>query len=687
MTKRVIGSVFFGIWLGCFTAAAQLPPDVMVDKYLLEAKMLSDEKDHKGALEAMDRILALQKEHDLTLPEAFPFQYAQTALAAGSVQAAIESVNRYLSAAGREGKHYREALELLLKAERSLRESAPDPVGTGTAKPDIGQQSQAVSPSPPAAEGTSKVQPVVDCRQWSTEEYFKTATVERVTTCLAAGADPMARGEWQKTPLHHAARHNENAAVIKALLRAGANPKARDDNRLTPLHYAAARIENPAVIEALLKGGADPKARDNVWGNTPLHWVASNNENPDVAKALLVAGGDQKKQLKQRNGDGWMPLHLAAGQNQNPEVIELLLNAGADLNATDKTFARTHISSKWMPLHVAARSNENPAVIETLLRAGADPVARDDEKNTPLHLAAKDNKNPAVIEALLAAGADLAAVNKAGRTPLSLANEHNKNPSVRQALLAAGAERVEKQMADARKRQKASSGPSFLDFAIGTAAGVAIAAAGGGTEEAVEAGTVFAEGAISGQSPVGSSGVGVSTASANPGGSSGDFAEALGNLENSCGERFRSAFSEQNHGRFYCLDAFARHCALKKGHNQQQLDALRHDFEVLRSQGQESGCPYFGVFGVTYAPGFEREAIDRAEKETRKAQEEEQRRLDEQARQTDQKGKRLKEENNARVLASDCDCISKDERDGELACLDGFVGLTESLCNVRFRRR
>ena len=40
------------------------------------------EKDHKGALETMDRIVALQKEHSLTLPEEFPFQYAKAALAA-----------------------------------------------------------------------------------------------------------------------------------------------------------------------------------------------------------------------------------------------------------------------------------------------------------------------------------------------------------------------------------------------------------------------------------------------------------------------------------------------------------------------------------------------------------------------------------------------------------------------------
>ena len=93
MTKGALGSICVAVWLGCFTAAAvQLPPDMMVDKYLLQAQMLREEKDHKGALEAMSRIVALQKEHDLTLPEAFPFQYAQTALAAGLVQAAIESV-------------------------------------------------------------------------------------------------------------------------------------------------------------------------------------------------------------------------------------------------------------------------------------------------------------------------------------------------------------------------------------------------------------------------------------------------------------------------------------------------------------------------------------------------------------------------------------------------------------------
>ena len=117
--------------------AGQLPPEVRLDEYLLEAEMLSEENDQKGALEAMERIVALRKEHGLTLPEEFPFQYAQTALAAGSYQAAIDSVNRYLSVVGRGGQHYREALAVLVKSRRALR--TPSGVGVGATPTDASQ--------------------------------------------------------------------------------------------------------------------------------------------------------------------------------------------------------------------------------------------------------------------------------------------------------------------------------------------------------------------------------------------------------------------------------------------------------------------------------------------------------------------------------------------------------------------
>ena len=74
-------------------------------------------------------------------------------------------------------------------------------------------------------------------------------------------------------------------------------------------------------------------------------------------------------------------------------------------------------------------------------------------------------------------------------------------------------------------------------------------------------------------------------------GSAGNPNDALRNVENMCGETYRSSFSANDHYRFHCLDAFGRYCALKQGHNQQQFDALKYDFEVLRSVGAESRCP------------------------------------------------------------------------------------------------
>ena len=493
MTKRVIGRVVLGVWLGCFAAAAaQLPPDVMVDKYLLEARILSEEKNHKGALEAMDRIVALEKEHGLMLPESFSFQYAQTALAAGAVQAAIDSANRYLSAAGREGKHYREALELLVKAERNLQE----PAGTGTAKPQIEPQPQAVSPSPPVSDGVTEVQSVPDCRQWNSREYFRKATVESVTACLQAGADLKARDDSGFEPLHRAAARTDHPEVIKALLTSGADLKARslveevgqleagdmvrqngayqDTYSYSHVYSAVQRIvvelqsqdfdshlvvESPSGKRFSRNDNQEDKRQSLITllldktgkykimvsstssgetgryslriGNeqTPLHVAAWRNENPAVIETLLQAGADLMAQTKDKS----TPLHLAAWRNENPAVIETLLKAGADLKAQD-TFTFT-------PLHLAASRNENPAVIETLLKAGADLMAQTKDKWTPLHLAASRNENPAVIETLLKAGADLMAQTKDKWTaPAPCGRSRNENPAVIETLLKAGAD-------------------------------------------------------------------------------------------------------------------------------------------------------------------------------------------------------------------------------------------------------
>ncbi len=115
---RVIESVFLVIFCGHFMAGAtELPPEIMADRYLVRAERLMEEKDYEAALDMMGKIVALQKEHDLTLPDEFHFKYAQVAFSAGLIKDAVESLNKYLSLAGKAGAFYREALELLDEAQ------------------------------------------------------------------------------------------------------------------------------------------------------------------------------------------------------------------------------------------------------------------------------------------------------------------------------------------------------------------------------------------------------------------------------------------------------------------------------------------------------------------------------------------------------------------------------------------
>ncbi len=116
--REILRSFFIVALLGFFTAAsAQLPPKIMADKHLIHAEQLYAAKDYAEAFEVMEKILALQKEHSLTLSDEFHFKYAQVALAADSTQIALEAMTRYLSATGEEGEFYKEALALMLKAE------------------------------------------------------------------------------------------------------------------------------------------------------------------------------------------------------------------------------------------------------------------------------------------------------------------------------------------------------------------------------------------------------------------------------------------------------------------------------------------------------------------------------------------------------------------------------------------
>ena len=112
-TKTWIAAAVFA----AAAAALQLPPDMQADRYLLQAEEQIEKRNFAAAKQSLDRILALQDQHGLELPAEFFFRYAEVLQRLGLFDEAIESVTKYLTLAGRDGEHYREALRLLNSAE------------------------------------------------------------------------------------------------------------------------------------------------------------------------------------------------------------------------------------------------------------------------------------------------------------------------------------------------------------------------------------------------------------------------------------------------------------------------------------------------------------------------------------------------------------------------------------------
>ena len=121
--REVIKSFFIVILLGFFTvASARLPPEIMADKHLIHAEQLIKKRDYVSAFKVMKKVVALQKAHNLTLPNEFFFEYAQVALKVFEPQTARDAVKQYLvylAIAGNKGQFYKEALALLNKAEQA----------------------------------------------------------------------------------------------------------------------------------------------------------------------------------------------------------------------------------------------------------------------------------------------------------------------------------------------------------------------------------------------------------------------------------------------------------------------------------------------------------------------------------------------------------------------------------------
>ena len=70
------------------------------------------------------------------------------------------------------------------------------------------------------------------------------------------GADINAKDIRDSTPLHFAARYNENSEVLAVLIENGADINAEDEYGRTPLKVAKKAKANSEVIAFLVKNGA-----------------------------------------------------------------------------------------------------------------------------------------------------------------------------------------------------------------------------------------------------------------------------------------------------------------------------------------------------------------------------------------------------------------------------------------------
>ena len=105
------------------SAAEELPPEVQVNRLLVQAEREIADGEHWSAVVTFERILDLCEEHGLEIPAEFWFRQAGVLQGAGLHERAIGASTRYLQEAGREGEHYRAALEILDAAEVGLAEA------------------------------------------------------------------------------------------------------------------------------------------------------------------------------------------------------------------------------------------------------------------------------------------------------------------------------------------------------------------------------------------------------------------------------------------------------------------------------------------------------------------------------------------------------------------------------------
>lgn len=104
------------LWIGWVGVCWALPPEIEADRLLLKAKESMNNQDFRGARVCLDKIFQLRLK---STPIDLRFFLGKALIKEFAFDQGSKELNTYLSQAGKQGKFYKEALELINESEES----------------------------------------------------------------------------------------------------------------------------------------------------------------------------------------------------------------------------------------------------------------------------------------------------------------------------------------------------------------------------------------------------------------------------------------------------------------------------------------------------------------------------------------------------------------------------------------
>ena len=286
--------------LTAVTGAAQLPPQVELDRLLLRAEQRIEEERYEEAVVALEEAGRLADAEGLELPHRIWFRRASLAMALERPAEAVKFVTRYLRGADRDTGNYQDALELIERAEAEV------------ARREVVER---VRPSPEslckknqdAAECWIEIKR--DCWLWNGDKTNLTA-VEGSGGCVKA----LAHGEWEWTWKYEHGGWYTGTGVFEAGKQTGRWKVTYETGQIQNEGSYSDGKKEGVWTERFFSASREPgHIYDNVsvgpYVNGRRHGFWKISPPPDVRSEHPVESGEYRDGMKhgpwKREDDGW----------------------------------------------------------------------------------------------------------------------------------------------------------------------------------------------------------------------------------------------------------------------------------------------------------------------------------------------------------------------------------------------